>query len=121
MERSSLLSPWRILLGLLPLCYAGVLLVELQNTYLWLGGLAILLIVQLVLATSLGYPLLMCWPAFSSCILLCTCGIVLYQGVSDASAFPITHSPLELWGVAFLAGFAMMWVVVRTRFLNERI
>src|SRR5690349_17188568 len=109
MERSTLLSPWRILLGLLPLCYAGVLLVELQNTYLWLGVIALILVVLLVLATSLDYPLLMCWPAFSSCILLCTCAIALYQRISGAGAFPITHSPLELWGVAFLAGFAMMW------------
>ena len=98
-----------------------MLLVELQNTYLWLGVLALILVVLLVLTTSLDYPLLMCWPAFSSCILLCTCAIALYQGVSGVGAFPITHSALELWGMAFVAGFAMMWVVIRTRFLNENI
>jgi hypothetical protein len=121
MDRSILLSPWRILLGLLPLCYAGVLVIELQNTFLWLGAIAVLLVVLMVLATSFDYPLLACWPAFSSAILLVTCGITLYQGVPDASAVPITRSSLELWGVGFLAGFALIWVVNRTRLMNEMI
>jgi hypothetical protein len=121
MDRSTLLSPWRILLGLLPLCYAGVLVIELERTFLWLGGIAVLLVVLLVLATSFDYPLLACWPAFSSVILLFTCGIMLYQGVPDASSVPVTHSSLELWGVGFLAGFALIWVVIRTRLMNEDI
>ena len=121
MDRSTLLSPWRILLGLLPLCYAGVLLIELEHTFLWLGGIVVLLVVLLVLATSLDYPLLACWPAFSSLILLFTCGIMLYQGVPVASSVPVTHSSLELWGVGFLAGFALIWVVIRTRQMIEYI
>jgi hypothetical protein len=121
MERSTFLNPWRILLSLVPLCYAAVLLIELQNTVMWLGGLAVLLVLLLVLATSLDYPLLVCWPAISSGLLLATCGIVLYQGVPAASAFPITHSSLELWVIGFLAGFAMIWVVIRTRMMNDKI
>jgi hypothetical protein len=119
MDRSALLSPWRILLGLLPLCYAGVLLIEFQNTWLWLGVIALLVVVLLLLATSLDYPLLVGWPAFSWCILLCSCGIMLYEGVPAASAVPITHSALELWGMGFLAGFALIWVVLSTRLMEE--
>jgi hypothetical protein len=121
MDRSTFLNPWRILLGLLPLCYAAVLLVELQNTFVWLGGLAVLLALLLLVATSLDYPLLACWPAVSSCLLLVTCGIVLYQGVPAESVVPITHSSLELWVIGFLAGFAMIWVVIRTRMMNDKI
>ena len=121
MERSALLSPWRILLGVLPLCYAGLLMIELQDTFLWLGGIAALLIVLLFLATSFDYPLLACWPAFSSTILLVTCGIMLYQGIPDAGIVPVTRSPLELWGVGVLAGVARIWVVISTRRMNENI
>jgi hypothetical protein len=121
MERSTFLKPWRILLGLLPLCYAAALLVELENTSLWLSGLAVLLVLLLVLATSLDYPLLVCWPAISCCLLLATCGIMLYQGVPAASTFPLTRSSFELWVIGFLAGFAMIWVVIKTRMLNDTI
>jgi hypothetical protein len=121
MERSALLSPWRILLGLLPLCYASMLVIEFQNTWLWLGVIVLLVIVLLVLATALDFPLLICWPAFSWCILLCTCAIMLYEGVPAASAVPTTHSTLELWVVGFLAGFALIWVVIRTRLIAEDI
>jgi hypothetical protein len=121
MERSNLLSPWRILLGLLPLCYAGVLLIELQNTFLWLGVLALLLVMLLLLATSLDIPLLAGWPALSCALLLGACGIMLYEGVPPASAAPITHSALELWGVGFLAGFALIWVVIRTQLMMDNI
>src|SRR5215217_6899643 len=99
MELSSLLNPWRVLLGLLPLCYAGLLIIEFQNTWLWLGVLALLVVVLFVLATSLDFPLLVCWPAFSSAILLATCGIMIYEGIPAAGAALVTHSALELWGV----------------------
>jgi hypothetical protein len=121
MERSDLLSPWRVLLGLLPLVYAGLLMIELQNTWVWLGVLAALLVLLLFLATSFDYPLLACWPAFSSTLLLMTCGIMLYQGIPDVGIVPVTRSPLELWGVAVLAGVALIWVVLSTRQMKERI
>jgi hypothetical protein len=96
-------------------------LIELQNTWVWLGVLAVLLIVLLLLATSFDYPLLACWPAFSSAILLVTCGVMLYQGIPNAGIVPITRSPLELWGVGVLAGVALIWVVLSTRRLKENI
>jgi hypothetical protein len=121
MDRSTLLSPWRILLGILPLVYAGLLVIELEHTWLWLGGIAALVIVLLLLATSFDYPLLACWPAFSSVILLVMCGIVLYQGIPDAGIVPVTRSPLELWGTSLLAGIVVIWVVVSTRRMKENI
>jgi hypothetical protein len=121
MERSTLLSPWRILLGVLPLGYAGLLVIELPHTFLWLGGIAALLVVMLFLATSLDYPLLACWPALTSAVLLATCGIMLYQGMPDASIVPVTRSPLELWGVSMLAGVALIWVVNSTRLMKDNI
>jgi hypothetical protein len=119
MERSNLLSPWRILLSLVPLCYAVLLVIELQNTWLWAGVLALLLVVLLLLATSLDFPLLVCWPACSSALLLCACGLTLYEGVPAAGAVPVTHSAVELWGVGFLAGLALIWVVIRTRLMMD--
>jgi hypothetical protein len=119
MDRSTLLSPWRILLGVLPLVYAGLLVIELQNTWVWLGGIAALLVVLLLLATAFDYPLLACWPAFSSTILLVSCGIMLYQGIPDTGVVPITRSPLELWGVGVLAGVALIWIVLTTRRMKE--
>jgi hypothetical protein len=119
MDRSTLLSPWRILLGVLPLVYAGLLVIELQNTWVWLGGIAALLVVLMFLATSFDYPLLACWPAFSSVILLVTCGIMLYQGMPAAGIVPVTRSPLELWGVGVLAGIVLIWVVLSTRRIKE--
>jgi hypothetical protein len=121
MDRSTLLSPWRILLGILPLVYAGLLVIELQNTWLLLGGIAALLVVLLLLATSFDYPLLACWPAFSSVILLVTCGTMLYQGMPDTGTVPVTRSPLELWGVGVLAGVILIWVVLSTRRMKETI
>jgi hypothetical protein len=121
MERSSLLSPWRVLLGLFPLVYAGLLVIELQDTFQWLGGIAALLIVLLLLATSFDYPLLAVWPAFSWCILLSACGIMLYQGIPEAGIVPITRSLLELWGMSVLAGVALIWVVLNTRRMKENI
>jgi hypothetical protein len=111
MERSSLLTPWRVLLGLLPLCYAAVLLIELQNTLLWMGVLALLIVVLLLLAASLDIPLIIGCPALTSALLLAACGIMLYEGAPAASAIPVTHSSAELWGVGLLAGIAMIWVV----------
>jgi hypothetical protein len=55
--------------------------------------------------------------AFSSAILLAACSIMLYQGLPDAGIVPITRSSLELWGVGFLAGFALIWIVIRTRLI----
>jgi hypothetical protein len=121
MDRSTLLSPWRILMGVLPLVYAGLLVIELQNTWVWLGVLAALLVVLLFLATSFDYPLLACWPAFSSTILLMTCGIMLHQGIPDAGIVPVTRSLLELWGVSVLAGVLLIWVVLSTRQMKENI
>ena len=119
MDRSTLLSPWRILLGLLPLCYAVLLAIALENTVVWLSVLGAVFLVLLVVAASFDYPLLVGWPAFSWFIVLVACGIMLYQGVPDTSAVPLTRSSLELWGVGFLAGVALIWVVRRTRLMNE--
>jgi hypothetical protein len=119
MDRSALLNPWRIVLGLLPLWYAGFLVIELDQTFLWLGGIAAVLVVLLMLVSSLGYPMLACWPAFSALTLLLACGVMLYQGVPSLSAIPVTHSPLELWVIGFLAGLALIWAAVSTRRVME--
>jgi hypothetical protein len=103
------------------LVYAGLLLIELAHTLEWLGGIAALLVVLLLLATSFDYPLLACRPAFSSAILLVTCSIMLYQGMPDAGIVPVSRSSLELWGVCVLAGAALIWVFVNTRRMKENL
>jgi hypothetical protein len=75
----------------------------------------------MLLATSFDYPLLACWPAFSSVILLVMCGIMLYQGMPDTGIVPLTRSALELWGVGVLAGIVLIWVVLSTRRMQENI
>jgi hypothetical protein len=109
MEYPTLLSPWRILLGLLPLSYAALILIALPDTYYWAGIIAVALLLLLVVVNALGYPLIACWPAFSGLALLLACGIMLYVGVPSQSALPATHSPLELWAVGLLAGLVIGW------------
>ena len=119
MDRSALLNPWHVLLGLLPLCYAGLLVIELNQTLLWLGGIVVLLVMLLMLVSSLGYPILACWPAFSALTLVLACAIMLYQGVPSQGAVPVTHSPLELCAIGLLAGLGLIWVAVRTHRVME--
>jgi hypothetical protein len=109
MDRSTLLSPWRVVLGLLPLCYAALLLIALPDTFFWAGIIGVMLLLLLVVVNTLGYPLIACWPAFSGVVLLLACGLMLYQGVPSESALPATHSPLELWVVGLLAGLVIGW------------
>jgi hypothetical protein len=109
MDLSALLRPWRIMLGLLPLCYAALILIALPDTFFWAGIIAVALLLLLVAVNILGYPLIACWPAFTGLALLLACGIMLYQGVPSQSALPATHSPRELWVVGLLAGLVIGW------------
>ena len=115
MERSTLLSPWRVVLGLLPLCYAALILIALGDTFFWASVISVVLLLALVGVNALGYPLMACWPVFPGLALLLTCGIMLYQGVPGQSALPLTHAPLELWIVGLLAGLAIGWGGVTAR------
>jgi hypothetical protein len=109
MEPAAFLSPWRIVLGLLPLPYGAVLLLDVAGSFFWLVVISVVVLGLLVLAYSLGYPLVACWQAFSALFVVLTCVVMLVQGVPVDSALPLTGSPLELWCISLLGLVLVIW------------
>lgn len=109
MESSAYLSPLRITLGLLPLPYAAVLLLDVPGTFFWLVIIGVAVLGLLALVYSLGYPLVACWQAFSALFVALACVLMLAQGVPTDSALPLTGSPLELWCIIILALAMIIW------------
>jgi hypothetical protein len=109
MEPAAFLSPWRIVLGLLPLPYGAVLLLDVAGSFFWLVVISVVVLGLLVLAYSLGYPLVACWQAFSALFVVLTCVVMLVQGVPVDSALPLTGSPIELWCISLLALVLVIW------------
>jgi hypothetical protein len=109
MEPAAFLSPWRIVLGLLPLPYAAVLLLDVAGTFFWLTVIGVVVLGLVVLVYSLGYPLVACWQAFSALFVILSCVVMLVQGVPADSALPLTGSPIELWCISLLALVVVIW------------
>jgi len=54
-------KPWRLIAGMPPLLYGGLLIVELPGSSTWLLVVAGVLLVAVVVASRLEYPLLPLW------------------------------------------------------------
>ena len=57
-----LVKPWRIMLGLLPIVYGTLVILELERSWLWLLLASTMIVLAVVAANTLDYTLLAAWP-----------------------------------------------------------
>jgi len=110
-----LVKPWRLLSTVPPLLYAGLLLLGLPNTirYLVISGGVVL--VALIVAAWLEYPLLALWPAFVGLFLISACVCALIEDVVDYAFVPFNDSDSEI-AIAIVVGAAFItWGIQTTR------
>ena len=110
-----LVKPWRVIIGIPPLLYGGLLLLELPYSSTWLLVAAGVLVVAIAVVGSLEYPLLPLWPVFVGLFLLSTCIFALFENVVDYAIVPFTDSDIEIILVAFIACGYIVWGVTMTR------
>ena len=108
-------KPWRLLLGIPPLLYGSLLLLELPESTTWLLFGAGVLLVALIVASRLEYPLLPLWPAFVGLFLLSVCIFALIEDVVDYAIVPFSDSDLEIILVLLIACGYMAWGISMTR------
>lgn len=106
-----LLKPWRIIANLLPCLYAMLLILEMNNTWLWAGLALLAMVAVLWFVSSLGYPIPIMLPAFAGAFLLIACLFVLYAGMPSYGLLPATRSLLEVWAAIALALGYIAWGV----------
>ena len=109
------LKPWRITVSLIPCVYAALLILELKNTKQKLLLVALAMVALLWFISSIGYPILLCLPAFSGMFLLAACIFALYEGLPDYSLLPATRSFAELWAMVMLALGYIGWGTMTAR------
>ena len=110
-----LVKPWRLIAGIPPLLYGGLLIVGLPYSSTWLLVVAGVLLVAIIVASYLEYPLLPLWPTFVGLFLLSTCIFALIENVVDYAIVPFTDSDIEIILVAFIACGYIVWGVTMTR------
>jgi hypothetical protein len=107
MRSDRILLPFRVILGLVPVCYSGLLIAVLPSTLLWAVIVALVLILLLVLFGWLDAPLQTIWPVFPGAILITAGTLAL-----------VVHAPTLGWtstsqrGVfllAFIGGGYIVW------------
>jgi len=108
-------KPWRLIAGMPPLLYGGLLIVELPGSSTWLLVVAGVLLVAVVVASRLEYPLLPLWPVFVGLFLLSACIFALIEDVVDYAIVPFTDSDLEIILVALIACGYIAWGISMTR------
>src|SRR5215212_5861938 len=98
-----LVKPWRLIISVPPLVYAVLLIVELPGSLYWLLLAAGVLLMAMVVASRLDYPLLSLWAAFVGLFLLSACIFALIEDVIDYPVVPFSNSDIELILVALIA------------------
>ena len=110
-----MLKPWRIIASFIPGLYASLLILELDNSWVW-GLLAIVALAALLwLFSSMGFPLPIMLPVFAVAFLLLACLFVLYTGLPSYGLIPATHSPAEVYGALALALLYIGWGALTAR------
>jgi hypothetical protein len=115
MTTLDLLNPWRVLASIPPLFYGALLLLGLPYTtnYLLLCGGIVLIAV--IVAVWLEYPLLALWPTFVGLFLVSACVCALFEDVVDYAFVPFTDSDSEIV-LAILVGVAFItWGIQTTK------
>jgi hypothetical protein len=111
MATMDLVKPWRITIGLLPILYGTLVILELQQSWLWLLLACAMVALAAVITNALDYTFLAVWPAFPGIFCLVGCLSALMQSLPDYGIVPVTDSKLELWVAALLAGGFIGWGV----------
>ena len=115
MTPPDVIKPWRLIAGIPPLLYGGLLIVALPQSSMWLLLVAGVLLVAVVIASRLDYPLLPLWPAFVGLFLLSACVCALIEEVVDYALVPFTDTDLEIILVALIACGYIAWGISMTR------
>ena len=115
MGTTDLLKPWHVLVGLLGLLYGTFLVMQLPDTWLWLGVDAFIVVGVVLLMGLLEFPFLLVWPAFVGAFLLVACVVALWLGTPPEDPLPISHSTIELGVVCLVALGFVGWGVVVAR------
>ena len=110
-----LVKPWRVIIGIPPLLYGGLLLLELPYSSTWLLVVAGVLLVAITVASRLEYPLLPLWPVFVGLFLLSMCIFALIEDVVDYAIVPFTDADAEIMLVAVIACGYIGWGITMTR------
>ena len=102
----------QMVIGLLPVCYGGLVVVALPNTWQWALVIGLAMLVLLVLCGSFGYPPQTIWPVFPAGFLILACTAVLFQGTFDQ--LPLTRQPSELIAMYLIAALYLGWGIRAT-------
>jgi hypothetical protein len=102
----------QFVVGLLPVCYGGILVAMLPNTWQWALMIGIVLLVLLVLCGSFGYPPQTIWPVFSGAFLLLACAAAFFQDAIDR--LPLTRQPSELIAMCVIGVLYIAWGIRAT-------
>ena len=108
-------KPWRLIAGMPALLYGGLLILELPGSSNWLLVAAGVLLVAVMVASRLEYPLLPLWPAFVGLFLLSASIFALIEDVVDYAVVPFSDSDIELIMVALIACGYIAWGIMMTR------
>ena len=111
------LKPWRLIAGLIPIIYGGILIAELPHTQYWLLLAAGVTLAVGIVAHTLDYPILALWPAFASLFLLSACIGALLEPLPDYAVVPLIAADLEIWVVALVAIGLIVWDFRRVRMM----
>jgi len=97
----------QLVIGLLPVCYGGLVVVALPNTWQWALGIGLAMLILLVVCGSFGYPPQIVWPVFPAAFLILVCTAVFFQGAFDQ--LPLTQQPIELIAMYLVAALYLGW------------
>jgi hypothetical protein len=102
----------KVFLGVLPICYAGMILATLPFTLQWLIVVGVILITLVVLVAWLDCPFRTIWPVFPGVILMTAGAIALMQDADLGG--PVTSTPYELLIVFVPAMLYIIWGIRAT-------
>lgn len=102
----------QLVIGLLPVCYGGLVIAALPNTWQWALVIGLAMLVLLVLCGSFGYPPQTIWPIFPGAFLILACTAELFQGTF--AQLPLTRQPTELIAMYLVGALYLGWGIGAT-------
>ena len=115
MTAMDLVKPWRVIGGIVPVLYAGVVIMALPQSRTWLVLVCGIVVAASIVASWLEYPLLALWPTFGGMFLLSVCTIALIINVPNYHIAPMTGSSIEIPIAAVVACGFMLWGIYTSR------
>jgi hypothetical protein len=103
---------WKIVLGIVPICYAGMIIATLPNTFLWIMVVASVLVPLMVLLLWLDCPLYTVWPVIPGATVLVAGSLALLHDGTGGG--PVTSNSYELWSIYIIAILLILWGIYST-------